>query len=75
VIRAGRYKLIEWQEGALLGRGAAISLFDLTADPGEQNDLAAAKPDLAASLRDKLRRWRTSVGAQEMTVRETKPRS
>lgn len=69
VIRAGRSKLIEWQEGALLGRGPAISLFDLTADPGEQDDLATAQPARAAELREKLRRWRASVGAQEMTVR------
>ena len=74
VIRAGRYKLIEWHEGALLGRGQAVSLFDLTADPGEQNDLAAAKPELAAQLREKLRRWRESVGAQEMTVRGPRTR-
>lgn len=75
VVRAGRYKLIEWHEGALLGRGEVASLFDLTADPGEQNDLAAARPELAASLRAKLREWRASVGAQEMTVRKAKPRS
>ena len=68
-IRAGRYKLLEWQEGALLARGPAVSLFDLTADPGEKNDLATAQPALASELREKLRRWRTSVGAQEMTVR------
>jgi arylsulfatase A len=72
VVRAERYKLIEWHEGALLGRGQVVSLFDLTADPGEQNDLAATKPDLAAQLRERLRRWRVSVGAQEMTVREGK---
>ncbi len=74
-IRSGRYKLLEWQEGALLARGPAVSLFDLTADPGEANDLAAAQPTLAAELCEKLLRWRASVGAQEMTVRLAAPRT
>ena len=73
-IRAERYKLIEWHEGALLGRGPAVSLFDLTADPGEQNDLAATQPERAAQLRAKLDRWLASVDAQTMTVRAAQPR-
>ena len=31
-------------------------LFDLAADPGEQNDLTAAKPQLADQLVDRLTR-------------------
>ncbi|MSU25088.1 MAG: DUF4976 domain-containing protein [Opitutus sp.] len=73
-IRTERYKLIEWHEGALLGRGPAVSLFDLTADPGEQNDLAVDQPERAAQLRAQLGRWRASVGAQTMTVRAAPPR-
>lgn len=69
VVRAGRYKLIEWHEGAQLARGPVASLFDLVADPGEQNDLAATKPELVAPLREKLGRWRAAVAAQEMIVR------
>jgi hypothetical protein len=44
-------------------------LFDLVADPGEQNDLAATNPELVAPLREKLGRWRAAVAAQEKTVR------
>jgi len=69
-VRAGRYKLIEWHEGALLGGGPAVSLFDLIEDPGEARDLAGEKPDLASELRAKLRAWRKHVDAQEMKVRE-----
>lgn len=69
VIRSGRYKLLEWHEGAILGKGPAVSLFDLEADPGEQHDLAAQKPDLARQMRKQLAEWRRSVGAQEMTAR------
>ncbi|MBI5693435.1 MAG: sulfatase [Verrucomicrobia bacterium] len=75
VIRAGSLKLIEWHEGALLGRGPVVSLFDLAADPGEQNDLATAQTARANELRGKLRRWRAAVGAQEMTVRKPLPPS
>jgi uncharacterized sulfatase len=70
VIRAGRYKLIEWYEGALLGRGAAVELYDLIADPGENRDLAAAQPELAARLRARLAAWKTALGAQAMSVRK-----
>jgi arylsulfatase A len=73
VIRGGRYKLIEWHEGALLGRGPAVSLFDLQNDRGESRDLASEKPELVAQLREKLRTWRQSVGAQEMMARDTRP--
>ncbi|MGH7959690.1 MAG: hypothetical protein ACREH8_22130, partial [Opitutaceae bacterium] len=69
-IRAGRFKLIEWHEGALLGSGPAVCLFDVVADPGEAHDLADRKPELAQELRAKLRAWRERVGAQEMTVRQ-----
>ena len=69
VIRMGRYKLIEWYEGVLLGRGPAVELYDLEKDPGETTDLAPGMPELAANLRAKLDAWKVSVGAREMTVR------
>lgn len=68
VIRMGRYKLIEWYEGALLGQGPVVSLFDLADDRGENRNLADEKPELAEKMRAKLRAWRTAIGAQEMTV-------
>ncbi|MDO8540870.1 MAG: sulfatase [Opitutaceae bacterium] len=79
VVRAGRYKLIEWHEGALLAHSPAVSLFDLVADPGENHELAGEHREVAERLHHRLRAWRKSVGAQEMTVRPesaaTRPRS
>jgi uncharacterized sulfatase len=69
VIRQGRFKLIEWYEGALLQKGPEVELFDLVADPGETRDLAASQPELARNLLRQLRAWRQSVGAQEMRPR------
>jgi len=68
-IRVGNYKLIEWYEGTLLNQGPAVELFDLANDMGEQHDLAAAKPELARSLRAKLDAWRDGEHAQMMTIR------
>lgn len=68
-VRMGRYKLIEWFEGSLLGIGPAASLFDVIADPGETRDLAAAMPERTADLLARLRAWRARVGAVEMRVR------
>jgi uncharacterized sulfatase len=69
-IREGRYKLIEWFEKSRL-EGAqadgALLLFDLEADPGERRNLAAAMPDRARRMYQKLVAWRKNVGAQEMT--------
>ena len=44
-----RYKLIERQA---TGR---LELYDLARDPGERHNLAAARPDLAARMRDDMR--------------------
>ena len=56
-IRSGPWKLMEFFED---GRA---ELYDLSADPSETADLAAAQPDRASALREKLQRWRESVGA------------
>jgi arylsulfatase A len=69
VIRQGRYKLIEWYEGALLGQGPEVELFDLETDQGETRNLAPEMPRVATELRRKLRAWRQAVGAQEMQVK------
>lgn len=68
-MRAGRYKLIEWLEPALLGNAGALELYDLMEDPGEQNNLAQARPGLVAELKEALYAWREAVGAQMPTVR------
>lgn len=57
-IRLGNHRLIEFFED---GRR---ELYDLAADVAEKKDLAAANPDLAATLHDRLDRWRRDVGAQ-----------
>lgn len=70
-IRVGDFKLIEWFESALGAGGAkgpACELFDLSADPGESCDLAAAQPARRDALLRRLREWRQAVGAQEMQL-------
>ena len=57
-LRQGDLKLIEHFED---GR---VELFDLAADPGETNDLAAARADTTARLRARLAAWREEVGAR-----------
>ncbi len=57
-VRVGDWKLLE------LFEDQRVELFDLKDDPGERRDLADQLPDKAAELRQRLRDWRTSVGAQ-----------
>ena len=57
-IRDGDWKLIEFYEDN------HVELYNVTDDIGESKDLAAAKPDIAERLREKLHEWRTSVDAQ-----------
>lgn len=60
-LRSGDWKLVEWFED---GR---VELFDLAKDPGEHQDLAAAQPERAASMKKQLADWRVAVGAQMPT--------
>jgi len=60
-LRSGTWKLVEWFED---GR---VELFDLSTDPGEDKDLAAARPEKAAALTKQLADWRLAVGAQMPT--------
>ena len=68
-IRRGKYKLIEWYEGSLIGKDGvhAFELFDLESDPYEKYDLSAVMPDLASKLAHRLDEWRREVHAQPMT--------
>lgn len=52
VIRGGRWKYV-----ATLDRPQG-ALFDVVADPGEEHDLAAERPKLAAELAQVLHEWR-----------------
>ncbi len=66
-IRSGNLKLIERFED---GR---VHLFDLSIDPGEQNDLASERPKEVATLRNQLHQWYQSVDAQFLQPVEDGP--
>jgi len=57
-IRVGNLKLIKLYEDD------SVRLFDLDADLGERDDLAARRPDDAAQLRTRLEQYLTDVHAQ-----------
>ena len=61
VIRAGDWKLIESFETG------ETSLYNLADDLSETNDLAKQRPDQVRTLHEKLRAWRSSVGADPAT--------
>jgi len=63
-VRAGDWKLVEFYERTVTGTGPAPELYDLSQDPGEKTNVAAAHPDKVAALLADLKRWRESVGAQ-----------
>jgi arylsulfatase A-like enzyme len=60
-VRLGNWKLVESFED---GR---VELYDLSADPGEEHDLAKAQPGRAEKMREMLAAWRESVAAQMPT--------
>lgn len=60
-IRRGHHKLIRWYDDD------SIELYDLDADLGEQTDLSADKPELAAELKEDLEAWLASVEARKPT--------
>lgn len=57
-VRIGDWKLLEYYEDQ------HVELYDLSADPGEEHDLASAQPDRVAQLRAQLTRWKQTVGAK-----------
>jgi arylsulfatase A-like enzyme len=56
-LREGPWKLLEYFED---GR---LELYDLAADPGERENLAASRPEKAEELRGRLAAWRNAVDA------------
>lgn len=49
---------------AILDRGSnGVELYDLSADPAEQRDLAAERPAEAAAFREKILAWKAERGA------------
>ncbi|BDC52368.1 N-acetylgalactosamine-6-sulfatase [Bryobacterales bacterium F-183] len=61
-IRSGNLKLIEFFE-----ENNRCELYDLAADPSEQQDLAQKQPEKAKELQQKLHAWRKQVGARMPT--------
>ena len=61
-IARGSYKLIERYED---GR---VHLYDLDADVGERNDLAAQQPERVAAMRARLHAWYQDVGAKFLSA-------
>jgi arylsulfatase A-like enzyme len=57
VVRDGDWKLIEWFEDQ------RRELFNLSSDPGEKHDLAAANPGQVSALGARLLAWRADVHA------------
>ena len=61
-IARGRYKLIERYEDG------QVHLYDLEADIGERNDLAAAQPERVSEMRARLHAWYGDVGAEFLSA-------
>lgn len=61
-MRRGPWKLVEFHEDDTIG------LYNLTDDPGETTNLAAARPDVAARLRAELDAWQERTHAPIPTV-------
>ena len=59
-VRSGDYKLLEYYENN------TVQLFNLSEDPGEQNDLSAKEPDRVNKLYLLLTNWRNKVNAKMM---------
>lgn len=57
-VRAGNYKLIDFY---LQNR---VELYDLTNDPGENNNIAAKNPDKVKELMAKIETWRKNTGVK-----------
>ncbi|MDQ3673876.1 MAG: sulfatase-like hydrolase/transferase [Gemmatimonadota bacterium] len=55
--RSGRWKLVQ--------EGRNFFLFDMSADPGELNDLTAAHPGIVRRLNGALDAWEEEVGPQQ----------
>jgi arylsulfatase A-like enzyme len=56
-VRDGDWKLIQWYEDG------ALELYNLRADPGEQQNVAAQQPTRVQALHSRLAAWRSSVNA------------
>ena len=60
-MRQGDWKIIEFFESQ------EVEIYDLSTDPGEQNDLGRAMPEKAQELASALRAWQEETGASRPT--------
>jgi arylsulfatase A-like enzyme len=54
----------KWESNVIWGKWRLVNgkeLFDFPADPGEQNDVASAHPEVVARMRDHYEKWWASV--------------
>jgi arylsulfatase A-like enzyme len=61
-VRAGALKLVDFFDRD------SVELYDLSADPGEQRDLAGSRPADAARLRTQLAAWRRALRTDTLTL-------
>jgi arylsulfatase A-like enzyme len=66
-VRMGRWKGVQPK-----GK-TAVELYDLSKDPGEKNDVAAANPDVAAKIEAIMKAAHTEPDSQNGPVRKGKP--
>ena len=61
----GRYKLIVGRVPAP-GARPNVALYDIYADPGEEDDIAPLRPQTVEAMRSKLDAWRQSLRASHL---------
>ena len=54
-VREGRWKLL------VNADGSGVELYDVVADPGEKENLAAKNPDVAKGMTERVLAWRKSL--------------
>ena len=59
-----QYKLIEDRK--------SVQLYDMTTDPGEENNLALEKPEITSRLQRDLKKWKDGVMADLAAIDESK---
>jgi arylsulfatase A-like enzyme len=60
-LAVGNVAWVDDQYKLVREKSAAFELYDLTADPGETNDLAAQRPRIVQRMQRQLRAWQESV--------------